>query len=421
MGLSSHFKNLNQANSNSHFGMISPSSLIKLMEETYEDEIDDPTALLLIKAMGGIKTVMSKTLEMHDQYHMVNEKQLYEIHQVLSTPQPYRQKQKYKQTTKIKDNKIEEMEKNNEIILHLDVMNNILADISDNVYNSVWKVLNFHSTPFFIVLSLIVIAVLIFTILSSLNDVFALIFWICMSCLYITFCIPFFIVLLLSVNKITFIKSINTAEFWLMLGSLIRWRLCYTWNEFIHPTAMMNKYLSIYVLLRISGVISWLLIIMSIMLLDGIKVSVSLKRFINISMILLFTFWVISGWIKSYTNADDSLVHLYGDIAISLRDQSQSAVEIIWILFMKQAVTIFFRKDTAIQLKYIPIIKWNNIQNENKAKLKEIIEQNNELNINNKTEFEMQSVNELEINSVNTIHTNHDNEESVSFSINADL
>eukprot|EP01084_Bolivina_argentea_P029960 55582_1 len=374
MGLSSHFKNLNQANSNSHFGMISPSSLIKLMEETYEDEIDDPTALLLIKAMGGIKTVMSKTLEMHDQYHMVNEKQLYEIHQVLSTPQPYRQKQKYKQTTKIKDNKIEEMEKNNEIILHLDVMNNILADISDNVYNSVWKVLNFHSTPFFIVLSLIVIAVLIFTILSSLNDVFALIFWICMS-----------------------------------------------WNEFIHPTAMMNKYLSIYVLLRISGVISWLLIIMSIMLLDGIKVSVSLKRFINISMILLFTFWVISGWIKSYTNADDSLVHLYGDIAISLRDQSQSAVEIIWILFMKQAVTIFFRKDTAIQLKYIPIIKWNNIQNENKAKLKEIIEQNNELNINNKTEFEMQSVNELEINSVNTIHTNHDNEESVSFSINADL
>eukprot|EP01084_Bolivina_argentea_P101546 182036_1 len=349
---------------------ISSEYLIKQIEEKYEHEIDDHDAALLIQAMGGIKEVMIKTLRMHEEYPIFNDKNLIQMHQVISTPKQYRQQTKYQPKTQMQTDKTNDLERKNDMILYLDRMDNWLADHSQNIYNKLWKIIG--SRTHSVVLGLSIIISLIFVVLSELSEIFVRILWIYDSCFYVVFWTPSVMICLLSVNKIIYHQSIQTAEFWLMLISMIRYLVFRAWNEIKDRNEMMNQYLWLYLTYTISRVIFYLFFIIFIMLLDGIQIRQSIKRTLNIVLMLFYTLLVIEGWIESYSKTDDSLIQIYDDIAISLRDQRQSAAEIIWVLFIKQAWVIFFGKDKAIQLYYKirPIIKWKeNIQSENKTKL----------------------------------------------------
>eukprot|EP01083_Nonionella_stella_P074816 203055_1 len=311
-----------------------------------EEEYDENTKILILDAMGGINNILNQTLQNDS---IFGEQQLEKIHQIL--------RDKSEQKTKIKkddtrQNSNGQIESNEDIFLTLDVQNNYLFSLcSNNLGTKIYKGL--HSRYYSILFILLLFFGILLTMLSGINETMGLIRAVYFVITFILFFIPSMILWILTTNKIAFNKNIRTTEFWIQLIYMIRWLLLVTLKDFQNQNDMM------LMIFWVCVVVFWILFIIWFLLFDGIKLNLFVKRGTLALVALFFTFGVVFNWVESNAKPDDSLIHIYGDYSISLRDQIQSTVEVLGILFIKQLISSILRKEKAFLIVYRPTIVWN--------------------------------------------------------------
>eukprot|EP01084_Bolivina_argentea_P067033 122161_1 len=369
---------------------ISAALLTKLIEEQYKNGNDNKhNTELITECLGGIHSLLPIILRIqtHQNETIINQNQLEHIHQIITTPHDFQHHYKYTTQTLIQKDKIQEMDDNNTITLTLNPNNNYLLRFFRNkTAATIWNLI--HSKICGIVVLLLVSFLLIIwlaAIVSDWNNTLVLI-----AIIYITFLylisISTCIFWILSSNKIAFKKIIRNIDFWLIIFYVTKEHVCNVCMDVVSPPDKAMQYIMqwyfwlyiMFIMIRMIGSSLWIIVFL---LFDGIKMRIFLKRGMAVLFVLLYVSLVIYYWFESYSTTDDSLIHIYGDVAISLKDQRNSAWEMVFIFIFKQFFNMMFRRERASQIIYRPNIVWKNYQSKNEIYLsKSMLKQQNNIN-----------------------------------------
>eukprot|EP01084_Bolivina_argentea_P288661 495505_1 len=323
---------------------------------------NENNTLKIVHALGGVDNLLN-TILVNDAIQLTQH-ELYGVHQIItdnSDNHPHETK-KHKSINNSKIHKTYDMYNQKEnrfkVVWKFQKENNCIA-LWFGQTHSVFNVI--HSNIAKVMLAIVVIIHMILYYSAIDTQI-----W----CIYTIVSTPIFIIygicFGLSVNKLIFQKITKTTDFWIQLIYYTIFQLNDFWYR-IDKNIVGSQYTVLYLMAMIfMSIFSWI----------GIAVVVSFDGHFGINRIwkivstgllgFVFIFSSLYWQFLSYTKGDDSIIHIYGNIAFSRINQMTNAFQIIGIFFTKQCILTYCCKNRAAVMVARPYVIWNEQQKEGK-------------------------------------------------------
>eukprot|EP01083_Nonionella_stella_P067973 180144_1 len=310
---------------------------------------DDSDTLLIVKCLGGIDDILLHYIEHNimvelsvqkneEIYHILTRKTVIDHHNL-----------------NIENNK---HNKTGEIYYTFDENNTYLQ--------SLFSPTNVHRISNFIYNRYVIVAVM----LMHINVMFLYISGYSRSLWHVvefaTACIetPYYILLLLSINRTAFKVLLQSFDFWIKLVNMIIWALALSlyWFHFDSHYKLIDDYIDNYSVNLIIRNFCWcwaILFITFVALFDGfntnIKFKIALTFVIGISYILIS----IQLQFLSFSASGGSTIHIYGDIVTFTCESTMlRSSRVMGIFFLKQSYLTYHDADRCTTIQAHPVIKW---------------------------------------------------------------
>eukprot|EP01084_Bolivina_argentea_P069093 125772_1 len=372
-------------------------------QQLLDGENNDDNTLLFIKAMGGMDIILDKIFQ--NESFTLQQEEMDRMYQIMSTPSIYQIQKKNEQNMKIALVQIPTQHKENDdkVYFVMDESDTYLLSIFGEKYANI--ILNtIHNKCMLMFMLLWFMVDVIWRLVSNGTSLW---FWIHRIIVYTFLIIPFTFIAL-SVNRKAFKSSLKTTDFWLKNIYFIILLVCSYWmylNGAVYPILAAVGY---------TLVIIWCMILMVIISsFDGFHGKRIQKIAISATVGIISLYLSISYQFISYTNSDDSIIHIYGNFGFSIISMMTTSVEVPAIFFLKQSILTYIRKEKSVTIISRPFLIWTNTTKIT-SKLSEVIE--NELMDDNEDHKEMEI---LEIKA-NQMYIKKEQNEDLSISRNID-
>eukprot|EP01084_Bolivina_argentea_P268571 456218_1 len=329
----------------------------------------------IVSVLGGINNILNDYLSESNANFSLNQTQIQNLHQLISTSRQYKQKNKVLLLHKIK--KIDESKNEHQTDI---------TEISDNWYyelnqkdtyltmffgqpkgDKIANILHGKMIKIILILSLIIIVPIM--LLYGRVEWISAVVWILWYC---TLLIPYCTFWLLSVNSYAFKLLTSQFEFWLKIVYVFNFQVFRMWSR-IEFSVEKPEYQSLFIFREIIAAIAAILATIVMSSFDAININIKWKIILSTMTAVMFSYLAMSVQFKSlqlieYSNNSD--IYLTSNIKFSLRSFEASAGRILAIFFWKQAVLTFIRSKTnkCTLIKYTPYIIWNSEEENNNIK-----------------------------------------------------
>eukprot|EP01084_Bolivina_argentea_P197491 338444_1 len=380
----------------------------KLLHNLHEEQLSNgknnsDNTLNIVNALGGIDLILRDYLDQtnHAMISRLNQIQLNQIKQIITTPERYRQANKLKSLSNIHQNHPNNIK---EYTYHLEYefcdKNIFLSKIFDE-----WiahKIISILYSKSLVIINVLLAISGVWITNTMLNNWIKLTYGLLISCIIIVYVI----LVIMSCNQIALKKVICSFEFWfriyITLATLCLWSILryHTFIKISKDKSLNKLYIiatMIHYALWIADSLLWSLMIC---LFDALSAN-----FVNRSYKILFSafaaFYCLSlSIIYQFFNPEenDYIIHIHITnmiySIISCRSLLESYLRLQCIFFFKQTLLTFCNHGKCVLIKYTPFAKWIKAQNNNKTKVVELEKKEIRMNRNENMEKTTEIVND---------------------------
>eukprot|EP01084_Bolivina_argentea_P069091 125770_1 len=372
-------------------------------QQLLDGENNDDNTLLFIKAMGGMDIILDKIFQ--NESFTLQQEEMDRMYQIMSTPSIYQIQKKNEQNMKIALVQIPTQHKENDDKVYF-VMNEydtyLLSTFGEKYANIILNIIHNKFMQIVMFLWYMVDVIWVFVIGGV-----SLWFHIHRIIMYTFLIIPFTFIAL-CVNRKAFKSSLKTTDFRLKNIYFIIYMVCNNWVSFnVHVYPILATLGA--TLIGIWGVI----VMVIISSFDGFHGKRIQKIAISAVGAIICLYLSIYFQFISYTNGDDSIIHIYGNFGFSRLSMITTSSQVLAIFFLKQSILTYIRKEKSVTIISRPFLIWTNTTKIT-SKLSEVIE--NELMDDNEDHKEME-IPEIKPNQTCTKKEQNDD---LSISVNVD-
>eukprot|EP01084_Bolivina_argentea_P114163 203304_1 len=313
---------------------ITKKSLQKLhVEQMLNGETNSNNMAQIVDIFGGIDNVMTTYFESND--ISLSHNQLEQMHQILTTPEKYKQKNKDQ-----------------------DIYVSYKWDINNTVLHSIFtaensaKIMNvlYNKTLWILYTIIVIIWSLLYSVLGptnwrySLYNIFA----------GVCFSIPLFIFIILSFNKTAWKLIVFSFDFGIKTG----YSFVLGISAIIYDNHRYNNIMTNVSSVTLAVIV--MLYVICIASLDAIPQMPKLKIVISILLALAFS-WMSIQFQFLLPAKDDYIIYINAtNTLFSCHSFISSSTRILAIFLWKQAINAYRRKGRCISITYTPYVQWNN-------------------------------------------------------------
>eukprot|EP01084_Bolivina_argentea_P178506 308557_1 len=359
----------------------SKESVLKLLHHT---DIK-PNTLQIIEIMGGIQNVLTFFLDNRNSEYL-STSQLSQLHQLISTPSKYEEKNKNILLSNIETNR--QLQIKEDVIKEDIYRNSYTFDVNNTLLHSVFSPLNANKIRNFIyhkivasVLSFIGFIAFVLGMILRVNSEITNIYIITAYCLVL---IPWMILLHLSFNKQAYKLCIKGFEYWIKTGYVIILCVAMLFLDSSSDNELDN-------IRNVVLLIFLVLLISMIALFDAMQTSKKWKIFISAFVALMCLFNTIWWLLFAPQDNDYKILISMTESVISMQSLVASCWRILSIFFCKQLFNVWRKNGRAVAISYSPRLIWIN-GNTKKKVIKEIEKKDNNLEEEEKQEIKIEAV-----------------------------
>eukprot|EP01084_Bolivina_argentea_P065105 118699_1 len=321
---------------------VAKQEALKLYCKTLKDvQNDEHNSYELLQAIGGIDNVLKHYLS--KQINILNETQVNHVLEILSN---------------INKRNKENDDLNPQTIIYFKPENTFLHSLLSSITSQ--RIITFIYHKF--VMAVLILLQSIYMVLSYTNRYICYIFgFFYLAC----FALPFFILILLSLNRNGVQKILTTFLFWIKMGYGLIFIVCDAVDKlFVQKERNLNAFVIPYSVIY-ALVIT--LFVTFICMLDANRIVQSSRLFCIICTSVTIIYF-LSGSIYyefiSYSQGE-SLIKITPKIHISLTANLASSTRILCLFFMKQCFLLYkgYKNNinNAISIRIVPNIEWSNV------------------------------------------------------------
>eukprot|EP01084_Bolivina_argentea_P268260 455581_1 len=364
-----------ELNARSCTPVISKTALLKMHQNTLSNNkyYNESNEHELVQIFGGIGNLLSLTLASDD--ISLTENQLQNIYDVISNNNM--QTKICKQTTITEDDNPQELTyhfSRNDTYLHAVFGDECGQKICDMLY----------SKCFGVCVAIVLIIVITISLLrkqTPSKDLQALcsIFIIFFN----TIIVAVVIFSLLSINRTCFKLLLTTFEFWFKSFYALQFAAAnwiYIYNTEARNTVMDKSWYNL-----LDETVSTLLVVLTVWFFgsfDGLQYKDSVRCVLSAIISLLFILDALFIKLHTYGNNDDSIMEIKS-IGVSMLLLMADSLQILGIFIGKQALLSIFKKDRCIVVNYAPYFKWIDTDNTDMHQLENNCNESERLNDEN--------------------------------------